>query len=197
MIRQLGVTGAAFTANLASTTAAAALAALRILTREPQRISELESKVTYLRTKLRSFGCAVAANGGPLLHVIAGAGSEIDALMLWKWAWEHGVYVHPALFPMVPLVRVTLAGTMPHQYLDRVAQAIAGGVRFATANPLITSNSSGSSVNSSSSGSSAHALSQGVQSANPNSSNLDVKVVPATGSTWEALHKKTSPRGAY
>jgi 7-keto-8-aminopelargonate synthetase-like enzyme len=139
LIDYLSAFGFVFTASLATSTAAAALAALRVLRAEPWRVAALERNVAAARGRLRARGCSVAERGGPLLHVVAGKGGDGDAMAAWRAAFEGGVYVHPVLFPMAARgaggLRVTLGAGLDSEALDTVVEVVAAAAAFAGAGP--------------------------------------------------------------
>jgi len=102
-----------FSASMAPASAAAALAALKIIQREPERIERLWKITTMMREGLQALGYDTRASETPVIPVYVG-----DALRLLRMTIrldEEGVFVNPVYPPAVPptdtLLRISLMAT--------------------------------------------------------------------------------------
>jgi 8-amino-7-oxononanoate synthase len=124
--------GFIFSTAPAPPSTAAALAALRILRREPERVARLAENSGYLRRGLQRIGCAVPDGITPILPVLAG---EADAaLSLAQALEERGIWVPAIRPPTVPegtaRLRVSVMATHTREQLEEVVGAFgAAGVR--------------------------------------------------------------------
>ena len=93
--------GFVYSVGLSPPSAAAALAALTILDREPLRVARLRALATLFLKLARERGLDTgSAAGTPVVPVIVG--SSVKALRLSRALFDRGVNVHPILPPAVP-----------------------------------------------------------------------------------------------
>jgi 8-amino-7-oxononanoate synthase len=93
--------GFVYSVGLSPPSAAAALAALTILQREPWRVARLRELATLFLILTRERGLDTgSAAGTPVVPVIVG--SSIQALRLSRALFDRGINVHPILPPAVP-----------------------------------------------------------------------------------------------
>ena len=102
-----------FSASISPPNAAAALAALTIMRREPERIARLHENSRVMRSGLKELGLRVGEGDLPIIPVLCG-----DTLLTWKMAMrldEEGVFVNPVVTPAVPphgdLLRISVTAT--------------------------------------------------------------------------------------
>ena len=113
-----------FSASIPPANAAAALAALRIMQEEPERVLRLERNAAKMRQGFRSLGFDIGNTVTPVIPIMIGD----DALTLytWKLLFESGVFVNPVLTPAVPpgrqLLRTSYMATHEDEQLDRVLE---------------------------------------------------------------------------
>jgi len=89
-----------YTTALAPPMVAAALKAVEIVQREPERRQRLWDHATLMRTRLSDLGFRVASNGSPILPVIVG--DDEQALGLSAALLERDVFVPAIRPPTVP-----------------------------------------------------------------------------------------------
>jgi len=111
-----------FSASLPPSNVAAALAALEILEREPERVERVNAIADRMRAGYREMGYDVGASQTPIIPIFAGA--AIDAMGLWKSIFDAGVYTNVAIPPAVPegksLLRTSYMATHTDDQLDEV-----------------------------------------------------------------------------
>jgi 8-amino-7-oxononanoate synthase len=88
-----------FSASLPPASTAAALAALTILEREPERVEQLKKYGDTWRDGLRSMGFHVGESQTPIVPVTVG--DEYSTVTFWKALLEAGVYTNPSVYPAV------------------------------------------------------------------------------------------------
>lgn len=116
-----------FSASLPPASVAAALAALRIIRREPQRARRVQQIGARMRATLRQQGYDTAASASPIVPVVLG--SEADALAHWQQLFAAGIYVNVVVPPAVPagsaLLRTSYMATHTDAHLTQIADAFA------------------------------------------------------------------------
>ena len=112
---------------------AAALAALRILRSEPERVARLQDNCALLRRVLTEHGAAPIPGDGAVIAVPTGA-DEVTG-PAWRLAFEDGVYTNAVTYPAVPrgrgVLRLTLMATHTAEQLCRAGEIIAASVASA------------------------------------------------------------------
>lgn len=89
-----------FSAALCPAAAGAALAALDVIEREPERHSRLWENVAYLHESLRALDYDIGASASPVIPVIAG--TDEAAYRLSRHLFDHGFLASAVVFPAVP-----------------------------------------------------------------------------------------------
>jgi 8-amino-7-oxononanoate synthase len=98
---KLAAPGFVFSVGMAPPAAAAALAALRLLEREPERVHRLNDRAALFLRLLQEGGLDVGGSiGSAIVPVITG--SSIRAGRLAQALFERGINVQPILYPAVP-----------------------------------------------------------------------------------------------
>jgi 7-keto-8-aminopelargonate synthetase-like enzyme len=122
---------------------AAALAALRILRSEPERVARLQDNCALLRRVLTANGAAPIDGDGAVIAVPTGA--DVVTGTAWKLAFEAGVYTNAVAYPAVPrgrgVLRLTLMATHTAEHLQRAGEIIAESLesaRTAESRPGVT-----------------------------------------------------------
>jgi 8-amino-7-oxononanoate synthase len=92
--------GFVYSVGMSPPSAAAALAALTVLGREPQRVARLREQAALFLEMARERGLDTGSAGGtPVVPVIVG--SSVKSLRLARALFERGINVHPILPPAV------------------------------------------------------------------------------------------------
>lgn len=111
-----------FSASIPGPNAAAALAALRIMKREPERIERVNEIGARMRAELTKLGFDIGFSETPVVPIIIG--DDILTLQSWKILFENGVFVNPVLSPAVPagrqLLRTSYMATHTDDQIDEV-----------------------------------------------------------------------------
>ncbi|WP_164704469.1 aminotransferase class I/II-fold pyridoxal phosphate-dependent enzyme [Blastococcus litoris] len=122
-----------FSAGNDPASVAAALAALRILRAEPERVSRLQDNCELLRRVLADEGAAPITGEGAVIAVPTGQ-DEVTQLA-WRLAFDAGVYTNAVAYPAVPrgrgVLRLTLMATHTEEQLLRAGGIIAEAVATA------------------------------------------------------------------
>ena len=112
---------------------AAALASLRILRGEPERVARLQDNCALLRQVLADNGAAPIPGDGAVVAVPTGV-EEVTATA-WRTAFDAGVYTNAVAYPAVPrgrgVLRLTLMATHTPEQLRRAGEIIAEAVATA------------------------------------------------------------------
>ena len=112
----------------------AALAALRILRSEPERMQRTRENGALLRRSLAEAGATPAPGRGAVLAVPTGDDLTTDA---WKAAFDAGVYVNAVAYPAVPrgqaVLRLSVMATHTEQQLTTAAAVIGEAIEKARA----------------------------------------------------------------
>ncbi len=109
----------------------AALAALRLMMEEPERVAAVRSNSEFLRAALVAAGCPPVPGLGAVVGV--GVGEELEAVRTWQDVFNHGVYSNIVTYPAVPrgsaVLRLSVMATHTEDQLLRAANVIAAAVR--------------------------------------------------------------------
>jgi 7-keto-8-aminopelargonate synthetase-like enzyme len=116
-----------FTAALPAANTASALAALRVLAREPERRDRLWRRTRQLREGLRSIGFDVGQTQTPIVPVLVGAVET--TFELWRRLFDAGVFTNPVVAPAVAAsvcrLRTSAMATHSPEQIDRALDAFA------------------------------------------------------------------------
>ena len=111
-----------FSASISPSNAAAALAALHVMAREPERVARVNEIGDKMRKGFHELGFDTGASVTPVIPIVIG--DDMRTLMAWKILFENGVYVNSVLEPGVPpgrqLLRTSYIATHTDEQLDRV-----------------------------------------------------------------------------
>jgi len=122
-----------FSAGNDPASVAAALAALRILRSEPERVVRLQDNCELLRRVLAENGAAPITGEGAVIAVPTGRDEVTQAA--WRLAFDAGVYTNAVAYPAVPrgrgVLRLTLMATHTEEQLLRAGEIIAEAVAAA------------------------------------------------------------------
>ena len=111
-----------FSASIPGPNAAAALTALRIMKREPERIERVNKIADRMRGEYKSLGFDIGYSETPVIPIIIG--DDTLTLKTWKMLFENGIFVNPVLSPATPpgrqLLRTSYMATHTDEQLDQV-----------------------------------------------------------------------------
>jgi 8-amino-7-oxononanoate synthase len=109
-----------FSASMSPANAAAVLASLDIMIREPERMTALWRNTERMKAGLRSLGYDLGASESPILPVYVR--DLLTTFRLCKRLDEEGVFVNPVVSPAVPpgqeLIRISLMATHTDRQID-------------------------------------------------------------------------------
>lgn len=92
--------GFVYSVGLPPSNAAAALASLRVLQQQPQRVAQLQARARLFLASARAAGLNTGlSNNTPVIPVIIG--NSLNALRLSRQLFERGINVQPILYPAV------------------------------------------------------------------------------------------------
>jgi len=111
-----------FSASPTPASVAAALAALDILEKEPERVQRLISNANYMRKGLKEKGFKVIDGRTAIVPVIIG--NDELAFKMWRLLYDSGVFVNVFVAPGVPegrqMMRTSYMATHEKEHLDEI-----------------------------------------------------------------------------
>ncbi len=111
-----------FSASLPAPNVAAALAALDVLEREPERVDRVNAIADRMRRELRQLGFNIGESETPIIPIFIG--DSLKTMHAWRALFDAGVYVNVAIPPAVPpgkaLLRTSYMATHTDAQMDRV-----------------------------------------------------------------------------
>ncbi len=111
-----------FSASIPPSNAAAALASLKIMREEPERVEHLCKIADYMRDGYRRLGFNIGTSTTAVIPVILG--EQMLTLFMWRRLFDEGVFVNPVLAPAVQpgreLLRTSYMATHTFEQMDRV-----------------------------------------------------------------------------
>ncbi len=109
-----------FSASMAPASAASALAALRIIKREPERLEQLWENTKMMKEGLEALGYDTGLSETPVLPVMIGDVENV--FVMCKMLEDEGVFINPVIPPAVPanesLIRISLMATHTKEQID-------------------------------------------------------------------------------
>ncbi|NLC95519.1 MAG: aminotransferase class I/II-fold pyridoxal phosphate-dependent enzyme [Bacilli bacterium] len=109
-----------FSASISPANAAAALAALKILEEEPERVQRLNELADYMREGFRELGIPIGNSQTPIIPVMTY--DDFETFKKAKELLDEGVYVNPVITPAVrpgeALLRTSYTATHTKEQLD-------------------------------------------------------------------------------
>ena len=119
-----------FSASITPSSAAASIAALKVLEREPELVEKLQGNALFMRERLAANDIKMRESNGPMIPIIPiYTYEELRTLTLAKELYENGVYVNsslpPATAPNECLLRTSLMATHTHELIDEAVGIIA------------------------------------------------------------------------
>jgi len=111
-----------FSASPTPSSVAAALAALDILEKEPERVTKLVDNANYMREGLKEKGFTVIEGRTGIVPVIVG--NDEIAFKMWRLLYDSGVFVNVFISPGVPegrqMMRTSYMATHKKEHLDEI-----------------------------------------------------------------------------
>jgi 8-amino-7-oxononanoate synthase len=109
-----------FSAAIPPSNTAAAMAALRILKREPERVQALHDIAEYMRQGLKARGLKIKDSKTPIIPIYTFM--PLRTMFACNQLFENGVYVNPVLPPATPvgecLIRTSYTATHTKELMD-------------------------------------------------------------------------------
>ncbi|MGH2436589.1 MAG: aminotransferase class I/II-fold pyridoxal phosphate-dependent enzyme [bacterium] len=128
-----------FSAALPPASAAAAIAALDVMEREPERVRTVQAHARTLRKRLRDGGIQVREDPTPIIPVITG--DDVPALRMSRALYDRGVFVPPIVSPAVPpktsRLRVTVTAAHSDDEVAQIGDAVVGAWREVMLEPTV------------------------------------------------------------
>jgi 8-amino-7-oxononanoate synthase len=116
-----------FSAAIPPSNTAAALAALRVLKKEPERVQALHDISDYMREGLKARGIKVHDSKTPIIPIYTYM--PMRTILACNMLFERGVYVNPVLPPATPvgecLIRTSYTATHTKEQMDTAIERIA------------------------------------------------------------------------
>lgn len=116
-----------FSASPTPASVAAALAALDILEKEPERIHKLIHNADKMRSGFRQLGFKIIEGQSAVVPVIVG--DDMIAFQFWRALFDAGVFVNAFISPGVPpgmqMMRTSYMAAHEDQHLDRILELFA------------------------------------------------------------------------
>jgi 8-amino-7-oxononanoate synthase len=111
-----------FSASPTPSSVAAAIAALDILEKEPERIEKLMANARKMRHGLKAMGYRVGEHDSAVVPVIIGDTEKV--LVMWRKLFDAGVFVNAFIRPGVPpgleMLRTSYMATHKDEHLDKI-----------------------------------------------------------------------------
>lgn len=111
-----------FSASIPGPNAAAVLAALNIIRREPERVERVNKIADRMREEYKTLGFDIGFSETPVIPIIIG--DDLLTLQTWKKLFENGLFVNPVISPATPpgrqLLRTSYMATHTDDQLDQV-----------------------------------------------------------------------------
>ncbi len=115
-----------FAASITPASVATALAALKILEREPQRVQNLLDISDYMRQGLKKLGVKIIDSTTPIIPIYVY--DDFKAFRACKMLLERGIYVNPVITPATPpgmaLLRTSYTATHTKEQMDKAMKTI-------------------------------------------------------------------------
>ena len=113
-----------FSASIPPSCAATAMAALKVMKEEPERIQRLNQIGDRMRYEMQRLGFNIGNSATPVIPIMIG--DDMRTIFTWKMLFEKGVFVNPVLSPGVAegkqLLRTSYMATHNDEQLDQVLE---------------------------------------------------------------------------
>ncbi len=114
-----------FSASPTPSSVAAAMAALEVLTDEPERVDQLIKNANKIRAELTAAGFNVLKGRTGIVPVVVG--DDLLAFKMWRMLYDIGVFVNVFISPGVPpgrqMMRTSYMATHKDEHLDFIIDA--------------------------------------------------------------------------
>ncbi len=111
-----------FSASPTPASVASALAALDILEKEPERVTQLIKNADYVRTNLKKAGFTIIEGRTAIVPVIVG--DDELAFKMWRMLYDAGLFVNVFISPGVPqgrqMMRTSYMATHKEEHLNQI-----------------------------------------------------------------------------
>jgi 8-amino-7-oxononanoate synthase len=111
-----------FSASMPPSCTAAALAALKVMREEPERVARVNQIGAKMREGYKKLGFNTGRSSTPIVPIIIG--DDMKTFLTWKALFENGVFVNPVISPAVSpgnqLLRTSYMATHTDEQLDEV-----------------------------------------------------------------------------
>jgi len=115
-----------FSASPPPACVAAALQALRIVEREPERRKRLWENTDYMKKELRNCGFNTGDSVSPIIPILIG--EDLTTFIMVKRLQEEGVFANAVISPAVPpecsMIRTSYMATHEREHLDRALETL-------------------------------------------------------------------------
>jgi len=105
---------------------AAAIKAVEIIEREPERRKQLWENTTYMKREFKKLGFDTGDSASPIIPLVVG--EDMTAFKMTMRLQEEGVFANPVVSPAVPpgcsMIRTSYMATHTRQHLDQALTAI-------------------------------------------------------------------------
>lgn len=116
-----------FSASIPAANAAAVLAALEVMRREPERVQRVNEVGQRVRAGLSDLGFNTGTSETPIIPIIIG--DDMRTVFTWRALFDAGVFVNPVLSPAVPagqqLLRTSYMATHTDEQIAQVLDVYA------------------------------------------------------------------------
>ena len=128
-----------FSAAITPSAAAAALASLRVMQREPEHLARLWENTHYLQNILRGIGLDFWQSPTPAVPIVIG--DKEKCYYIWKSLQDQGFFTVMSISPGVPvgkdLIRTAVSALHTREMLDRFGDALKVAIKKAGYRPLL------------------------------------------------------------
>jgi 8-amino-7-oxononanoate synthase len=113
-----------FSASIPASSTAAAMAALKVMRDEPERVKRVNEIGEKMRNGFKALGFNTGRSITPVIPIIIG--DDMKTFLTWKMLFENGVFVNPVISPAVSpgnqLLRTSYMATHTDAQLDEVLE---------------------------------------------------------------------------
>jgi 7-keto-8-aminopelargonate synthetase-like enzyme len=113
-----------FSASIPPANAATALAALKVMREEPERVKRVNEIGDYMRKNFKELGFNTGNSVSPIIPIFIG--DDRRAAIIWKALFDAGVYVNMVISPAVPegkqLLRTSYMAIHTDEQLNKVLE---------------------------------------------------------------------------
>jgi 8-amino-7-oxononanoate synthase len=113
-----------FSASISPANTAAALAALQVMRREPERVEKVNKIADHMRKSFREMGFNTGRSATPIIPIFIG--DTTRTFTTWKLLFENGIFVNATISPAVPegkeMLRASFMATHTEKQLSQVLE---------------------------------------------------------------------------